>query len=160
MAFISTNSQNSVLRLHNPFDIVQHWKFLESAMVALNDSRRSRAGYTPEKFFNTLTRVASQGEHGLVCLLQNAKGLNLGFGCGFSACDFDFDHCFYVWQAYSSGQCKTTLSELLAFTERHAKTLGHEKIKIATRRMNHGADRLFQDVLGFKREFYLYRKSL
>lgn len=151
-------TSNQVVRLTDPFTLVEQWDFLKSAMDGLNE--KSHADYTPEKFFNTLIRITSLGEHGLVCLLQNAKGVNLGFGCGFSACDFDFQHCFYVWQAFSTGKCRTTLSELLRFTEQHAKRLGHSSIKIATRRMNHGADRLFQDILGFKREFYLYRKSL
>lgn len=153
-------SSNLVVRLTNAYDIVKHWPFLLAAMTALNDPRRARANFTPESFFNMLNRVASLGEDGLVCLLTSKNHKPLGFGCGFTAEDFNMDRCFYVWQAYSNQRCQTALSELLGFCASHARTLGHSKIKTSTPRMSGAADRLFEDVLGFRREFFTYTKDI
>lgn len=157
---VLTPSTNRVVRLLDAYAIAKHWPFLESAMLALNDPRRAKAGYSPEQFFNMLVRVTLLGNDGLVCLLTSKNGKPLGFGCGFSGEDFNFARCFYVWQAYSNQKCSTALSELLSFCESYARTLGHDCVKTSTPRMSGAADRLFEDILGFKREFYTYSKSI
>ncbi len=154
------DSSHQVLRLFNAYDIVANWPFLLTAMEALNDPRRARAGFTPESFFSCLLRITEMQDFGLVCLLQSKNSKPLGFGCGFSGEDFTFNRCFYVWQAYSNQKCRTALSELLSFCEHHAKALGHTCIKMSTPRQSGAADRLFEDVLGFTSEFQTYSKSI
>lgn len=155
-----TPTTNQIVKLTNAYEIVENWKFLLSVMEELNDPRRARAGYNAETWFNMLCRVACLGKHGLVCILTSKNGKPLGFGCGFSAEDFDMNRCFYVWQAYSNGKCHTALSEMLGYCESYARTLGHSKVKTATPRLNGAADRLFTETLGFDREFYTYTKTL
>lgn len=154
------NSTNLVVRLTSAYDIAENWDFLLLTMEELCDPRRARAKYTAESWFNMLCRVTTLGADGLVCLLTSKNGKPLGFGCGFSAEDFDLNKCFYVWQAYSNGKCHTALSEMLGYCESYARTLGHKKVKTATPRLNGAADRLFTETLGFDREFFTYTKNL
>jgi len=129
-------------------------------MHQLNDQRRARANYTPESFFNMLTKVATMGEQGLICLLTSKNDKPLGFGVGFSAVDFNGDACFYVWAAYSNAKCKTTLNELLSACEMHAKTLEFNSVKMATPRITGAAFRLFEERLGFSREYITFKKNI
>lgn len=159
-AIAPSYSTNRVVRLENAYQIVEHWGFLVYAMEQLNDPRRANAGYTPESFFNTLLRVTSLNEDGLVCLLLSKNGKYLGFGCGFTATTFDFETCFYIWQAYSNSLCKTALSELLSHCERYAKNLGHTTVKASTPRTTGAANRFFEGILGFNLECFSYTKKI
>lgn len=151
-------TSNVVERLETPYDIVRNWEFLLKAMNELRE--KARADYTPETWFKMLCRVTALNHDGLICILKSKNNKKLGFGCGFSAEDFDMNKCFYVWQAYSTGQCHTTLSELLAFCEGYAVKIGHTKVKTSTPRMTGAADSLFTQTLGFDREFYTYTKNV
>jgi hypothetical protein len=151
-------SANIVKRLANVFDIVEHWDFLKEAMEGLN--KKARATYEPESFFYMLSKVASKGTDGLVVVLTSKNDKPLGFGCAFVATDFHGDDCFYVWAAFSTGKCRTTLTELQQACEDYARAIGQRVVKTATPRINHGADRLFCDILGYRREFTTYRKDI
>ena len=149
---------NEILRLKSAFELVEHWDFLKEAMEGLN--KKARGNYNAESFFCMLTKVVDKGEDGLVVILQNKNGKSLGFGCAFTATDFNGDDCFYVWAAYSSGKCFTTLTELQQYCEDHARKIDVRVIKTATPRRNLGADRLFCDTLGYKKEFVTYIKTI
>lgn len=155
-----TFSTNEIVRITNAYSVIEHWPFFLEGMTQLNDPRRARANYTPDKFFNMLSKVAELGDRGLLCLLTSKKGKPLGFGCAFAAMDFMGDECFYVWAAYSNSKCATALTELLDACENYAKFHGHTTLKTATPRITGAAYRLFEARLGFSREFITFRKDL
>lgn len=150
-------STNIVERLHTVEDVVKNWPFLLECMQGLN--KKARADYTSESFFFTLIKAIQLGVHGLVVVLKNAEDIPLGFGCAFAATDFHGEQCFYVWATYSTGVCRTTLSELMEKCEEYARAIHFSVIKLSTPRINGAADRLFEG-LGFEQEFLTYKKIL
>lgn len=152
-------SSNRLVELKTVYDLVGHWNFLQEGMTALNDQKRARANYNAESFLTMLTKVTLMPE-GIVLLLTSKNGKPLGFGCAFSATDFNGDSCFYVWCVYSNGRCHTCLSELQSHCEDFARRFGHTNIKIATKRNTAAAIRLFEGTLGYAREFLTFCKKL
>lgn len=155
------NTTNRILRLTSAFDIVKHWGFFNEARLALNDPSKARESYTELEFFNMCTKATNlPNDDGFVVMLTSKNGKPLGCGVAFAAEDFNGKRCFYVWCTYTNGKCTTALQELLHHAERHARSLGYREIKMSTRRINGGAMRLFEDKLGFEREFVAFTKSI
>jgi hypothetical protein len=149
---------NKLVRLHNAIDIVDNWDFLKESMEGLN--KKARANYNDIKFFEMLCKVARMNKDGLIVILKSKNDKPLGFGCAFVATDFNGDDCFYVWAAYSTGKYHHCLTELQQACEDYARSIDQRVIKTATPRTNHAADRLFCDILGYRREFSTYRKDI
>lgn len=153
-------SSNKVVRFRNPLDVFRHWNFLNEAREALNDPRRSRENYSELDFLNMVIRAVNMGELGFVVMLTSKNDKPLGFGVAFDAQDFNQQSCFYVWAVHTTGRCPTALRELLHAAEAHARILGHKSLKMASRRIGGGAFRLYEDHLGFRREFVAFTKEL
>jgi hypothetical protein len=157
--FVPTTT-NKVKVLTTVDEILEHWSFFYEAMVALNDPSKARANYTPEEFFNMLVKCTQLGREGLVLVLTSKNGKPLGCGCAFTGTDFCGETCFFVWAAYTTGRCTTALQELMSYAEDYARHIGHKNFRMSTPRINGAAFRLFEDKLGFRRDYITFKKSL
>jgi hypothetical protein len=155
-----TQSGNKFIRFRTAYELVEHWKFFREACDGLNDPHGARRNYSIEYFFNMLTRVCLMEEKGLVLMLTSKNGKPLGCGVAFGAQNFDFENCFYVWATYTNGRCPTALKELLHYAEAYARHLGFDAIKMGTPRINGASFRVFENKLGFKRDFIAFTKSI
>ena len=153
-------TENRVIHVTTADEILDHWAFFNEGRMALNDPSRARADYTPEGFFNMLVKVALMNTEGLILVLTDKNGNPLGFGCAFTGVDFQGDACFFVWECYSNSTCSTTTKELLNYTEEYAKSIGHNVIKLSTKRLTGAALRYFEGSLHFKREYIQFRKDI
>lgn len=153
-------SHNRFKRFTTAYELIDYWPFFAEACQGLNDPHGARRNYSEEYFFNMLTRVCLMEDRGLVLMLTSKNGKPLGCGVAYGATNFDFESCFYVWATYTNGRCPTALKELLQYAEAYARHLGYDAVKMGTPRINGASFRVFEQKLGFKRDFIAFTKPI
>jgi len=152
--------QVNLIRFTTAKEVIDNYNFFESGMVALNDPKGAKSNYTSESFFLMLMRVINAGDLGLVLLLTSKRNKPLGFGVAMASSDVEGVKCLYILEFFSNGKFKDTRQVLLQAAEQHARSLGLNKLRASTRRINGCGFRLFEGVWGFKREFVTFTRDV
>ena len=153
-------SSNRIVVIQDPLTLIENWPFIREGYKALADPNGAKVKCTEETFFRQMLKAVSLNKDSGLAMIVSKNNKPLAFVCFLSVINFDEEHHLFVWCSYSTGKCRTAMTELIAWGEQLAKRCGATSIKAVSPRINGSAFRLFERIWGFKRENITFTKEI